>query len=301
MRCGAHTGLIGEKSSLNALADCGFEGISDASADYSGGIKGILEDKTEGFGYVFDTDAQHYKSADEVENGHNGNHLFGDGAYAADASDEDENCCDAKENADCPAGNSEGIVTGLAYGIGLNHGSHKAERKSYGDGKETGEEFSEFALKGGAYIIDGAAGNGSVLMNYAGLLSENGLAVYCRHAEESDDPHPQNGSGAADENGSAGTDDVSGTDLSGDGGGQRLERGKSACLAAAVKADAAEGFFHTFAETANLNKAGADGIEKTGSYEQNYENVVRQIGVDCLHYGQKCVLDCLHKYTPPKK
>ena len=44
------------------------------------------------------------KSADEVENGHDGNHLFGDGAYAADASDEDENCCDAKENADCPAG-----------------------------------------------------------------------------------------------------------------------------------------------------------------------------------------------------
>ena len=59
--------------------------------------------------------------------------------------------------------------------------------------------------------------------------------------------------------------------------------------------------FHAFAEAAHLNEARADGEKDSRAYEEDYENIIRKIGIDCLHYGQECVLNCLHFMIPPKK
>ena len=234
VRCRAHSGLVGEKAALNALTDCGFKSIAYASADESGGIKGIFEDKTEGLGNVFYANDEHDKSAKEIKHRHYGHHLFGYRADALNTADKDEECGDAEEYSNRPAGDVKGVVAGLAYGVGLNHGSHKSKGENYCNGKESGEEFSETALKGRSYIVNRAAGNGAVLVNHPCFLSKHRFTVDGGHSEKRDYPHPENCAGTADENGTAGSDDVAGTDLSGDGGGERLEGRKTAFLFSAV-------------------------------------------------------------------
>ena len=117
-----------------------------------------------------------------------------------------------------------------AYGVGLHHGSHKSKCENYCNGEESGKEFSEAALKGCSYIVNRSAGNGTVLVNHPCFLSKHRFTVNGGHSEKCDYPHPKNCAGAADEDCTAGADDVAGTDLGGNGGGKRLEGRKTAYL-----------------------------------------------------------------------
>ena len=116
--------------------------------------------------------------------------------------------------------------------------------------------------------------DGTVLVNYAGLLGQGGLRVDGGHAEEGDEPHPKDGPGAAGEDGAGSAHNVSGTHLSGNGGGQSLEGGHAAFLGAALEAQAAKGFLHGLAEAAHLHEAGADGVPQSHADEQEHQDVV---------------------------
>ena len=77
-------------------------------------------------------------------------------------------------------------------------------------------------------VVDGAAVDGAVCAFTAGLDGQGGLGVDGGHAEECNDPHPEDGAGAAGQDCAGCADDVAGTDLGGNGSGQCLEGGHAA-------------------------------------------------------------------------
>ena len=134
----------------------------------------------------------------------------------------------------------------------------------------------------------------AVRIGYTGLLRQHRFRIDGSHAEESDDPHPEDGAGAADENCAAGADDITGTYLRGNGRGQRLEGRKAAVLPSAMEIDAAEHPPHTLAKAAHLHKAGTDGEIKARAHQQDDEDIIREIAVDFLYDVEQCCFHLFH-------
>lgn len=72
-------------------------------------------------------------------------------------------------------------------------------------------------------IVHRTAGNDSVGVHLAVLHAEGDLDELGGHTEQAAEDHPEGGSGAADRDGDGDTGDVAEADGSGNGGGQRLE------------------------------------------------------------------------------
>ena len=98
----------------------------------------------------------------------------------------------------------------------------------------------------------------AVCIDDAGLLSQSSLSIDGGHAKESNDPHPEDSTGAAGEDCAGCTNDVAGTDLSCNGGSQSLEGAHAALVLVTAELYITENLLHAFAEAANLNKAGFD-------------------------------------------
>ena len=124
-------------------------------------------------------------------------------------------------------------------------------------------------------------------------MGQHGFCVDGGHAQESDDPHPEDGAGAADQDSAGSTYDVAGTYLCGDGRGQSLEGAHAAALLTALEGQIAEDVFHAFAKAANLDELGLDGEPEAAGNEENDEDVVRQIRIDRLHNREQ---DVVHKF-----
>ena len=122
-------------------------------------------------------------------------------------------------NTDDPGGNAGGIGERLTDGIGLDHAADEAQRNDDGYGEEAGQEFAEAALKGTLDVINRTAVDAAIRIDHTGLLRQHRFRIDGSHAEESDDPHPENRTRAADEDSAAGAYDITGTYLRGNGRG----------------------------------------------------------------------------------
>ena len=197
-------------------------------------------------------------------------------------------------DADDPCGNAGRIGKGFPDGIGLHHAADEAQRKDDGYGEEAGQELAEATLKGTLDVINRAAVDAAVRIDYTGLLRQHRFRIDGSHAEEGDDPHPEDGAGTADEDSAAGADDITGTYLRGNGRGQCLEGGKAALLLSAMEIDVAEYPAHTLAKAAHLHKAGTDGEIKTRAHQQDDEDIIREIAVDFLYDVEQCCFHLFH-------
>ena len=148
--------------------------------------------------------------------------------------------------------------------------------------KEAGQERAELAVERGLDVVNRAAVYRAVCVNRAGFLGKDSLGVVGGHAQEGDDPHPEDCARAADEDCAASAYDVAGTDLGGDCGCHSLEGAHAALVLFAVQRKAAEHPLQAFAEAANLNEASTDGEEQACTDKQDDQNIVRQIRVDGL-------------------
>ncbi len=242
-----------------------------------------MENHAEGFGNIANPNDQNDQAKHQIGTGHERNNFFGYRGNAINAADEDDARENRNENADDPAGDAKGIGASFTDGIGLHHAAHKAKGQNDGDRKKCSHKTTKIIIKSALDVVDRAAGNASVFVDYFCILSQNGFCVDGCHAEESDDPHPEDCAGATNQNSTAGTDDVSGTDLSCNSSCQRLKGTDAAFMLAAVKGKVAEHAAHTFPKAAHLNKAGANREEKSTCNQHDDQNVVRQIAVNCLH------------------
>ena len=272
---GAHTGLIGEQAALGTLTDGGLDGVAEAAADDGLGLEGVLEDHGEGGGDVLDAADQNGKAAQQKDTGHDGDDLLRHSGKALHAAQKDDGADHHQHDAHDPGGNSESGGAGGTDGVGLDHGADEAQSQGDGDGEEASQEGAELIVESSLDVVNRAAGYGAVRLDHAGLLGQNGFGINGGHTKERDDPHPEDGAGAAHKDCAAGADDVTGTHLGGDGSGEGLEGTQAALLLPAPKGEAAEDLAHTFAEAANLDKLGFCREEDAGTYQQDHQDVVR--------------------------
>ena len=275
-----HTSLIGEQAALCTLRNGGLDGIAEAAADDGLRSEGILEDHAEGRGDILDTRDENDETAEQEDRSHDGDDLLGDGGKTLHAADEDEAADGDEHETNDPGRDAEGSLHRGADGVGLHHAAEEAKRQRDGDGEEGGEELAEATLEGSGDVVDGAALDVAVLFNDAGLLGEGRFCVNRGHAEEGDQPHPEDGAGAAGEDGAGSADDVTRTDLSGDGGGERLEGAHTALVLLTVERQVAKHTVPALFEAADLDEAGLDGVPKTNAEQQEHKDVVAQILID---------------------
>ena len=116
-----HTGFIGEQAAGNTVT----HGLPHADA--AGGAKeclGVKSTDKNGFqcgqqcGVV---DEQNCNTADDIENCHDRDDLFGERGNSLNTADENETGDDCTGNTDCERGNVEGSAAGVANRVGLNH------------------------------------------------------------------------------------------------------------------------------------------------------------------------------------
>ena len=124
----------------------------------------------------------------------------------------------------------------------------------------------------------------ALLIDHACLLRQHGLGVVGRHAQKRNEPHPENCTRPAYENGTARTDDVARAHLRRHSGGKRLKRADTPLLPAAVQSELAERALHALAEAAHLHESRADGEQKPHGHQKHDQHVVRQVAVDGNDY-----------------
>ena len=296
---GAHTGLIGEQAALGTLTDGGLDGVAEAAADDGLGLEGVLEDHGEGGGDVLDAADQNGKAAQQKDTGHDGDDLLRHSGKALHAAQKDDGADHHQHDAHDPGGDAKGGLHGGADGVGLHHAAHEAQRQNDGYGEKARQKLTEAALERGGDVVHRAALDVAVWLHDAGLLRQRGLGVDGGHAEEGDDPHPEDGAGAAGEDRTGGTYDVAGAYLRGDGSGQGLKRGHTAFLCAAAEVQLTEKLPHALPEAAYLHKAGADGVPQANAHQQEDENVAAEVLIDLGNNGKQGGFDhvffSLHK------
>ena len=283
----AHTGLVGEQTTLGALRDGLLDGVAERTAHDGLRLKGVLEDHAEGGGDVPDAEDQDDQTAQQEDRRHNGDDFFRNGGQPLNAAQENDAADDDQRHAHDPGGDAESGLEALSDGVGLHHAAHEAQSQNDGDCEQGRQEFAEAALERGGDVIDRAAVDGAVCCLDPRLDGQCGFSVDGGHAEEGDDPHPEDGAGAAGQDGTGCAYDVAGAHLSGNGGGQCLKGAHAAVMLFAVEGQIAEDSAHTLAEAADLNEAGLDAVPQADSHQQKDQNVVGQVRVDAAYSGIK--------------
>ena len=137
-----------------------------------------------------------------------------------------------------------------------------------------GEELAAATLEGGGDVVGRTTMGLAFIVDNLRLLCENGLGVVCRHAEQGDDPHPEDRTRAADENRAASADDVTGADLGGNSCRKRLERAHGTATVATRERELAEHFLPALTEAAELHAPRADREEQARADQQDQQDVI---------------------------
>ena len=194
--------------------------------------------------------------------------FFRNGDQPLNAAQENDAADDDQRHAHDPGGDAESGLEALTDGVGLHHAAHEAQSQDDGHGEEGGQELAEAALESGGDVVDRAAVDGAVSGFHPGLDGQGWPRLNGGHTEESDDPHPEDGAGAAGQNSAGCAYDVAGAHLGGNGSGQCLEGAHAAVMLFAVEGQVAEHSAHTLTEAADLNKAGLDAVPQADSHQQ---------------------------------
>ena len=272
---GAHTGLIGEEAPGHAVAHGLLDADTNSAAQNGLGSESAHKDHAEGLGDGGDVGKNHDQCADEVAHRHDGYQLLGDGGNALHAAQEDEGRHHRQHHAGNQLGHMEGGVESTADGVGLDHVAHEAQSQDDSHGEEARQELAEAPLEPGPDVVHRAADDLPLVVAGLVLLGQHRLAVDGGHAEEGGQPHPEDGAGAAGEEGCTAAHNVAGAHLCGNGGGCGLE-GAHTVLARlfAGEAEAAEHLPPAGAELPHLDEAQADGEEDAGKYQHVQQHAV---------------------------
>ena len=207
-----------------------------------------------------------------VETGHDGNQLLGQCCNALHTTQEDEAGHNRDDDTGHQLGHTECGIEGIADGVGLNHVAHEAQCQDNGHCEEGSHEGTDLTLESSLDVVDGATGNSTVFVHGLELLSQNRFAVDGSHAEESGQPHPEHGTGTTGYQSGCTAGNITGTNLSRNGGCQSLERAHAflaRCLT--LQADVAEDQAHTFTELPDLDEIGTDGKEDAAAQQQEQQ------------------------------
>ena len=289
MRSGTHTCLIGEQASLSTLANSSFQSCTPAAADNCLWIKGIIENHTKSFNKMLHIHEKHRQGTSNIDKRHQRYQLLSNSCNTLYATQENKTgqCCNHKTYA--PSRNTKSQGAGFTNGIGLYHTTHKAQSQGNSYRKEYSQHAAQGTRESLVNIVNRAAMIGSIRLLNPCNLSQYSLGVNGSHTKESNNPHPENSTRTTSQNCTAGTYDITSTNLSSNSSSQSLEGTHLALLGLTVNGKITKYSPQSFTKAANLDKSGTDTVEKTYTHQQKYQNVVRQTGINCLHHWQQII------------
>ena len=211
---GTHTGFVGEEAALGASEDSGGD-----TADSGVRREGLGHDGGDHAGHFGDVQDDDDKGHEQVGSSHEGHEPAAEGGDALDAAEDDHAGDGSEGDADGILVDAELGVQGVGDGVGL----HRVEAHAEGHGNEDGEERGRLGIAEAVLdVVGGAAAEAAgERIAYLVDLGERAFHKAGSGAEQSDDPHPEDGAGAAyhDSDGDAGdvahTHTGSGTDAEG--------------------------------------------------------------------------------------
>ena len=276
VRSGTHACFVGEETALRALGDGCFQSHTKAAADDGLGREGIPEDHGEGRGNVSDARCENYDTAENEDDRHDRDDLLSDGSQAIHTADENDCTDHDQDDADDPGRNAESRLESGTDGVGLHHAAEESQSEDDRNGEESGQEPAKRSLERSGDVVNGTALNAAVFVPDPRLLCENSFRIDSRHSEEGDDPHPEDRARSACQNSAGSPDDIAGSDLGRDRGGERLEGAHPALMLFAVERDISEYTFHPFSKESYLDKSGPDRVPETDQDQQKDQHIIRR-------------------------
>ena len=184
--------------------------------------------------------------------------------------------------------------TADGYVVALDGGQEDAEGYSRYDGKEATEEGAAEAVLD---VVGRATAKLSVVV-FLVYLCQRGLDKGAAGSEEGDNPHPDDGTGAAEAYGRGHTHDVARAHTAREGHGESLERRDARCLL--VLTAAAKKQLDHLAEAAHLHKARAEReIERCYQTQRHHRGTPYPI-TDSIHRRHKPIVNIFHSVSDLK-
>ena len=286
-RGGTETCFVGEDAAGHTLLDGGLDHDAGSAAEGSVRAEGALEDHAEHGAKASDVGDDNDEGSYNIDDSHEGNQLFCDGADSLDAAQKHQGDDHSDDNTDDNAGDRYGLaehlhgiglhvaaegvnggVDGGSYGIDLGHVSDtegSEETEDAEDGAKPRPALSEAVLD----VVHRAADPVALVISLAVIHRQDNLGIFGGHAEESGDPHPEDCAGAACGDGAGDAGDVAGTDGCSKGCGYRLERGDLTVSCILLLEHLSQGVFHGIAKTGKLDEAHAGAEENAGADKQD--------------------------------
>ena len=264
---GTEAGFIGENTAGNTLLHADKEAANN-TAGHSSRIEGTLDDRSKHCGNLIGLHNDQANAQNHIQQSHGGNQLFGDLTDTLDAADEDQSHDDADEHTDdqvaaCGAVHAQQTVVDQSgvdsSGDGVDLGGIAGTEDS-ADAEEGIQVSQPHPLTAEAIldVVHGAADIVALVIALPVMDRQGNFGKLGSHAQQGGDPHPENGTGAADGDGTCHTGDVAGTNGSCQSGTDRLERGQRTSSSFFLPEHAADGIFHGITEFTDLQETGTD-------------------------------------------
>ena len=278
-----------EHAALDAPGDDQHNGTDRAASDAVGRertSKDVVEHTAQraGVGHN-DHDAGH-----DVNHGHEGNQLLGNGAQTLDTAEEDDsNQNDQNDTQNdvhgalCAKRRVERSDHGVDGGsdVAHLHGVADAEGCQSGEDTEDGAQPLPVLAQTVLDVIHGAADPLALFVLFTELNGQQNFGVLGTHTDQGGDPQPEDGARAAQGDGGDDAGNVTGADGARQSGGHSLEGGDFALAGLTLLEDLAQGVFHCIAKLAELHALGHQGQQDAGAYQQDQHGRSPHDAIDC--------------------
>ena len=229
--------------------------------------EGAFDDQHDGVRHGRNMQEDEPQGNDDIEHSHEGNDFRGDLGDALESADGDGGNEDGQQDIRFDFWHTEGDIDTVHNGIDLREGADSEEGNENGrDGEESGQGAVLLA-HAVPDVEHGASGNLAFLVNGAILDGQQSFGIFCRHAEESGHPHPENSAGAADFHSCGNSYDIACADGRRKGNAERLETRYIAHSVVLRPEDEPKGL----GQAENLQKSQTNGKEDACAHQERDE------------------------------
>ena len=268
---GAHAGFVAVETAADALLD----GSAYAARKPLFPAEGVGDDEAEDAGKLGDVHGDDDEGKGNVAQGHDGDDDAADAGDALDAAEDDDGGEQGEHGAHVGGGESEGFFKGLADGVAL----HGVEGEAEGEDEQDGEERTHPGLlETDAHVVRRTADEG-LFAFYLVELGEGGFHKGAACAQESDEPHPEDGTGTAHGDGYGYAGEVAGAHAACDGDGKGLEGGNALNAFFTFLVCAVAEHDGQITQHGELHEFAADGEPDGAANEHGYEYIAPQDAV----------------------
>ena len=287
--------LVGEDAPLHAPGYRILHRCAHHAAESRMAGKGALEDDAQGGKNPGGIHDNNHQGSQNIGKGHKGNQFFRHGGNAFQAAHHHQGCQCHQAHAGEPHGNLKYLLHIHGNGVDLAHIAN-AEGGNHAEAAEQHRQNpADFLIAGVAsqailQIVHSTAAPFTIFVLPAEIDAQYIFGVIGHHAENGNNPHPENRARPASGNGSRHAGDIAGANGGRQGGAEALELADGFILFGSVGGDvligkdAADGVLHPVAELGHLKRLGQKGHQDAGAHQHNQHGHTPNETVDSAVY-----------------